>query len=65
MSDMNRRPNSTGVFFNPSRDRGAAFQSGCAELFSQLSACESVDALGRAGTARSGLLILGPQRLNT
>jgi hypothetical protein len=57
MADMNRRPNSTGVFFNQPRPRRSFPVRLCGIVF-QLSACDSVDALGRAGTARSDLLIL-------
>jgi diguanylate cyclase (GGDEF)-like protein len=55
---MNRRPHNTGVYFNPSRDRGSAFQSGCAELFYQLSACESVDAVSAALARRDPALLV-------
>jgi diguanylate cyclase (GGDEF)-like protein len=48
MSDVLSRLNSTGVFFNPSGERRAEFQSCCAEMFSQLIACDSVDATGAA-----------------
>lgn len=44
MSEVARRAHNTGVYFSPSRERRAGFQSSCGELFSRLSLCETVDA---------------------
>jgi hypothetical protein len=43
MADVFSRPNSTGVFFNPSADRRAEFQSICGNVF-PMSLCDNVDA---------------------
>ncbi|MRW88696.1 diguanylate cyclase [Duganella sp. FT80W] len=58
MSDLDRRLNHTGVFFNPSRARGAAFQASCAEMFSHLVCCESVDAASTAVVQRDAALLV-------
>jgi len=59
MADAFSRPNSTGVFFNPSGDRRAEFQSCCGELFSQFTLCDSVDSAATAVARRdTDLLIL-------
>jgi diguanylate cyclase (GGDEF)-like protein len=58
MSYVHSRANSTGVFFNPSPDRRAEFQSGCAEMFSQLMLCDHVDATGAALAKREADLLI-------
>ena len=59
MADVFTRSSSTGVFFNPGGERCAEFQSCCAEMFSQLVLCDSVDATGAALVKReTDLLIL-------
>ena len=50
--------NSTGVFFNPNSERRRAFQASCAEMFSQLMLCESVDATGAALVKRAADLLI-------
>ncbi len=58
MSDFSSRSTRTGVFFNPSRERGAAFQSQCAEMFAQLTSCESIEATNTALAKRETALLV-------
>jgi diguanylate cyclase (GGDEF)-like protein len=58
MSDVYIPSSSTGVFFNPNAERRAEFQSCCAEMFSQLSLCESVDATAAALSRREASLLI-------
>jgi diguanylate cyclase (GGDEF)-like protein len=59
MSDVYSRSNGTGIFFSPSSERRAEFQSCCAEMYSQLTLCEHVDATAAALAKREvDLLVL-------
>jgi diguanylate cyclase (GGDEF)-like protein len=59
MSDVYSRSNGTGIFFSPSSERRAEFQSCCAEMYSQLTLCEHVDAAAAALAKREvDLLVL-------
>lgn len=58
MSHVYSRSNSTGVFFNPSPERRAEFQSCCGEMFSQLALCDHVDVTGAALAKREADLLI-------
>lgn len=58
MADVYSRADSAGVYFNPSGDRRAAFQSACGEMFSRLLATDHVDAAASALTARAVDLLI-------
>jgi diguanylate cyclase (GGDEF)-like protein len=53
MADVHSRVDSVGVYFNPSAERRAQFQSRCGEMFSRLMATDHVDAAAAALTARA------------
>jgi len=59
MVDVSSRSSSVGVFFSPRADRSAEFRSCCAELFSQLTICESLDQASSAlGKRPADLLVV-------
>ncbi|NGZ83615.1 GGDEF domain-containing response regulator [Duganella aceris] len=52
MADEQSRSGSVGVYFNPSAERRAQFQSYCGEMFSRLMSIDHVDAAAAALAAR-------------